>query len=504
MTESARADPGAVASRGRDLVARHGELLIPIGLGAGALLLAAYRVGKRSIWLDEAASIFVAQTDPSRFFELVTSSKLNMGLYFTALRGWITLGDGEGIVRGLSVIFAAVTVPLLYLTVRRLVGQWPAVVAAVGLAVNPFFIEWAQQARGYSLAMLLATAATYALVRVVDTGGWRWWLAYGVTLGLAPYAHVLAGFVGAAHVVAVLLVWRSAPILRRVVAGWLLAAAVAIPLVLGVLLRTSIGLDWVDPFRIGQLPSLFRQLSGGGVAYWIYLSGLAAALVVTAIALRRGLPQGRGMVVLLCWALVPLASFVLYSLVKPILIPRYLLMSLPALAAVVAAGWIGLGRDRRMAAELGVAVIVLLAIGLPAHYGGGDRADYRSLTRVIASEAARGDAIVWWLAYESHPAVYYAQRQGTVDRMPPPIATQLSWAGNPFATERQPAGWAEACSPRRIWLVGGPGRLPDGPTAGRAAVVDELLTGYAQDGGTRTFGRLRLRLFAADSARACD
>jgi mannosyltransferase len=484
-----------VAPRGTagELAARWAPVLVPAAATLVALLLGLHRIGERSIWLDESASIYVAETDPARFLELISHSKLNMSLYFIALRAWTVLGSGEGIVRVLGVLFAAGAIPFLYLVVRRLIDARIAALAAFGLALNAFFIEWAQQARGYGLGMLLASASTYFLVRLTEDPRRRWWLAYGVVAGLGLYAHVFAALVIIGHGLALLLCWREWPILRRATLAAVVAAVVSAPMLFAVGIGRASALDWIGDLTLNSLRITVRNMSGGGWAYWLYLAGVLLSLAVLAAWLRRRDPRARGLVLLLCWALVPFALSVAVSLVKPVLVPRYLLLSLPAVAAVVVIGFVGLLRQRWLVIGTGVAVLLVTAMSLPGYYNRADRNNFRGLTAALAREDRPGDAITWWATFHSRPSVYYARRLGLTD-LPRPIAARMRWEGNPYAGGTVDE-WPEDCRPARIWLVGGPRQLPQAAQSGRAATVLTLLAEYEQIGATRDFGRMLLRLF---------
>ena len=71
------------------------------------------------------------------------------------LLGLGVTGYDEASVRLPFAIVGIVTVPVVAVCGRRLIGPWPAVVAALLFAANPWHIFWSQNARGYVLALLL-------------------------------------------------------------------------------------------------------------------------------------------------------------------------------------------------------------------------------------------------------------------------------------------------------------------------------------------------------------
>jgi len=52
-------------------------------------------------------------------------------------------------------------------------------VAAWLLALHPWFLRYASEARGYSLVLLLVVLVPVVLKRAVEGGCWRWWAAFG-------------------------------------------------------------------------------------------------------------------------------------------------------------------------------------------------------------------------------------------------------------------------------------------------------------------------------------
>ena len=94
-------------------------------------------------------------------------------LYFILAHWWMQLYGGSGLVslwvaRSLSAIFGALSVPAIYLLGTfafrsRLVGQ----IAAAMMAVSPYGIFLAQEARHYTLAILLVIASFGCLVAAI-------------------------------------------------------------------------------------------------------------------------------------------------------------------------------------------------------------------------------------------------------------------------------------------------------------------------------------------------
>ncbi len=230
-----------------DLKPSHARLAV----GGGVLLaivLGLHQIGDRNLWFDEAFSVAVARLDGSRLVHTITRGDPSQSFYYVLLHFWIPLGDSETLLRLLSVIFAAATVPMLYLVGRDLFGTRIGATAAVLLPLNSYFIEQAQEARGYSLVMLLVTTATFLYIRAVRNGRKMTWGLYALVSTLAVATHAFALFVLGVHALASLVFnadkkqRRSTTIAVSSILG--LGAIVAIPIskiVLGVIdMPTSI------------------------------------------------------------------------------------------------------------------------------------------------------------------------------------------------------------------------------------------------------------------------
>jgi hypothetical protein len=77
------------------------------------------------------------------------------------------LGDFPYEVRLLSALFGIATIPVLYLTGKRLAGPMLGLAAAMLLAFSPYHIFYSQETRMYTLLTFNAAVAIYALVRLL-------------------------------------------------------------------------------------------------------------------------------------------------------------------------------------------------------------------------------------------------------------------------------------------------------------------------------------------------
>jgi mannosyltransferase len=84
------------------------------------------------------------------------------------MRAWLWFGHTEAWIRLPSVLFAIASIPLLYALARRLIGEKAALAAAVLFALSPTDVYYSQEARGYTMTILLVLASTWFFVRAVE------------------------------------------------------------------------------------------------------------------------------------------------------------------------------------------------------------------------------------------------------------------------------------------------------------------------------------------------
>jgi mannosyltransferase len=356
-----------------------------------AAALVAHRLGTKSFWHDEAFSVGVVDRPFGDVLWRIANWEVNQSPFYLLLAGWWRLGQGEVFLRLLPATFAVASVPALFQLGRRIAGARIAAVAALLLACHPFVVEWGQQLRAYSLALLLTILATTLLLRATEVpSSTARPLLYAVVAALATYSHFYAGLVVGAH--AVWLVTRR-PLPRRLLlaAGGPYAVMVA-PLAVYLATREGDPISWVGSGgNRNAVVETATQLTGG--TGW---SALAWALAGTcgawaSIARWRG---GEERAVLpLVWVATPLAVVSVSTLLfKPLLEARFLIVLVPALVLLGATGILWLPRPARPVAL--VALLVLSGVGLERWYSWEPAEDWRAAAQIVAETAAPGTDVV--------------------------------------------------------------------------------------------------------------
>ena len=183
-----------------------------------AFLLRRYHLGSESLWFDEADIARRAQQPLSTLVQGFTQAGENGPLYTLLLHFWLGAIDTmplaaklghlvfghneEALVRGISALAGAASIPLMYGLARRAGGPGLGIVSAALLTFNPFHIWHSQDAKMYSLLVLMALASSLLYVKALETNSVRLWLGYVLATWVMLTVHGMAGLVFLAQLAA--------------------------------------------------------------------------------------------------------------------------------------------------------------------------------------------------------------------------------------------------------------------------------------------------------------
>ncbi len=437
-------------------------------------LVSVVSVGRPSLSLDESVSTWLAYSPWHVFTQTVLHREPNMSLYYLSLRGWkavasTVFGHGAGaetIVRTFSVAASVGALAVIMVVTCRLFDRRTALVCGLLLAVDPLVVMFAQDARGYALSLLLVSASSALFVRGIrEPSGWGLWLGYAVVSALAAYTNFWAALVPLAHGASLaFLPPRRAP-WRRLVPTAVGLGVLLVPLALLIHATDSSGVNWAAGSSAGKLISKVRADVPHPVLDLVVV--LAVALVVVAVAVVRRHPRTRPLadgltahwpvVFALCWLTVPVAAVVLLSLVyKPLLVVRYLVICLPPLVMLVAAGLSRLRRSRATAAV--VALVIASGAGVGALLAHGPAQDWRGAVASVVAGARPGDGVVIFAPYTRIPFEWYLDRRPADAADLRPRFPVGPWDDDPLRydtsiTVTAPGIESDVAGSRRVWLV---------------------------------------------------
>ena len=395
----------SVKSSGRFLLDSEAFLLSAITVLAA--LLRIYSLTSKSLWMDEGFSIFMGQTSTANFIHFVRGSEMNMVLYYWLLRGWMHLGNSELFIKLLSVIPSVATAPVIYFLGRRLFDRRLALIASLLLALHPAHIAYAQEARGYALAVFLISLSSLFFLRTLEQPSGKNWATYAVLTILAIYSHMFAALVVLAH-------WTAYFAAARRTLRWStvlkIVFALALPLgpmMIFVVTRHSGVAKWIERPAWNDVLELFHFLTLPKYWMFFYLLGWGVALWAALRARSRNQDIWPYQF-LFAWLLLPIFVALSISLYRPVLVSRFLLICAPAAILVAAAG---LSLLQRWARILMLAAMVLGSFNSALSYYRHPqlKEDWRGTSVYLLSQAEPEDNVIVLPGYGRFTFDYYRE-----------------------------------------------------------------------------------------------
>ncbi|MGC2324938.1 MAG: glycosyltransferase family 39 protein [Terriglobales bacterium] len=465
----------------RDSFERYSLVVLALTILAAAWLRF-HLLTAKSFWFDEGFSVGVARLGWADFLQLLWHREANMAVYYLLLRLWTKFGISEVFVRSLSVVFALATIPIIYMLGARLFRPRTGLIAAVLLAVNAFSVRYSQEARGYTLLVLLVALSSWFFVRSIEERTSRDWWLYTLCAVLMVYTHFYGILIVAAQGLSLIFLPRAQLDRARFLRSLRFFGYALLPLSLFLWRTGSQPLNWIPPLNVHILAHFFRSLAGNGGNLLLaacIVAWLAAALSGFGLLVRqqRSVAGWRHAFLLASFAFPILAVATVCPFTSAFL-ARYLILCLPASVLLAAAGISGCRPAWVRTAFL--AVIVALSVGGVFSYYRADfdiaRDDWRSASHYLLAHASPGDGIFFYtspgrFSFEYYrllagrpandPLVIYPASDGRVtyrDFLVSPLGEVLQ---NPLP------------EPKRVWLF-----LNNHRAGGRMDMGSEVMCAY--------------------------
>ncbi|MDQ2785766.1 MAG: glycosyltransferase family 39 protein [Chloroflexota bacterium] len=452
-------------------------------------LMRRYHLGQQGLWFDEADLVMRARQPLPALLRNVVNPGENGPLYTLGMAAWIkVLGTSEVAVRLPSAIAGTLAIPALYGLGRALRGPRLGVIAAALLTISPYAHWYAQDAKMYSLLVLLTIVTTWVLLAAIRRGGPAW-IAYGVIAAVTLGIHATFLLVLAAHAVIAVGLWRAGygvrPAWRQ--ARWLaiLIGVAALPILIwGAIFAVQNGPTWqvkATPWTLLQ-----RMLAEFSVTHrasdavqswgvWLYVTLAALGIGLTWWARKEtgdGWPSRLVLLVIAAMTAVPGLLFMALSVQRAVFEDRYLIVTLPGFLLLAALGLDGLLRWKPiwlLAVAGGIAVLIVAWMPLrDVNFSTTpQKEDWREAYRHLAEHARAGDGVVIYPGYLRSTYDYYAMQFPALRTLP--VVTPPSLAAGTNITDRalnaffieKTRGW------ERAWLVESPERAPTQDPDGR-------------------------------------
>jgi mannosyltransferase len=179
--------------RGRDRLVISGALLAIFMLG---MALRLYQLDADSLWLDEISTSTRAQLDLPTLLSLLASGEgrgVQLPLTYVVSHFFVThFGTNEFVLRLPAVLLGSLSVLLIYKVGEMLWSRDVGLVGALLLAINPYHVQYSQEARHYALMVFLAMTSLIFLIMALKRRGPMLWLGFVLSTSLGLYNHYFA------------------------------------------------------------------------------------------------------------------------------------------------------------------------------------------------------------------------------------------------------------------------------------------------------------------------
>ena len=365
---------------------------------AAAFVLRLVTLARKSLWIDEMATLQIASGNPWDIIANLIRDP-HPPLYYLLMHYWIRLGQSELVLRLPSALGGALSVLLLYALMRRWGQRWAALTAALLLAIAPMHVWYSQDARMYALVCLWGLASALALTWAIRTNSVLAWGAWVLATMAGLYTHYSMLLVVLAEVVAWAQLqrtgyarrarfWLSLPALFLVALLYVPQARIFVSqLVVG----GQIGSFYIIPQAL--LTSYGLNVTAAQLHMVTLVGGVALLCLV---GILSWFPFGRvkidwtstGLIVGICSLYV--AVLLVWAVPRGLGLKRQLLLLLPFFLAFMAAVIARHPQRLRILAALLLLTLPLTGYDTLVH----QQQDWRGVARFLERQAALTDVIL--------------------------------------------------------------------------------------------------------------
>lgn len=464
-----------------DLRARAGIWIVL----AAAAAVRLWDLGRRSLWTDEASTWAASGGSLGELLRFCLTQDASPPLHYVLTSLVLRFGDGEAQLRAVSALASVAIVWLAYRFARLYAPRAESTLAAALVALSPYQVMYAQEARTYMTVAAWMTLATYLFARAVWHGRPRLWPLYALALAAALYTQTIGLLAAGAHGALILFSAEG----RRHWRGFALALAAAALLYspwLVASLQQAGHLPqshWYVPapdargtfqvlraILVSPLPLVSDAPGAPGLGRWLP-GPLAQGLLLLPplLALALALPallarDARGATLRLAAAavLLPLAAVFVVSLRSPLWLPRYFVFTTPFVAVLIAHG-VARMRPAPVRAAWAALLLGVAVFGTWRYQATFTKEPWREATAHIArtagtpplaADAGRGAALL--VPFDDDALRYYVRRHAG-----PLHVFEMAHPDDPFASaftprqldEVEAAARAQSAPFDEVWVV---------------------------------------------------
>lgn len=417
-------------------------LLLIILAASGVSLFTLFN---QSIRLDESQSIWLASKPVDALLKL-TSEDVHVPLYSAILHLWMQLfGTNIVVVRLLSLIFFAATLPVLYKVISESSNRKIALLTVAFFAFSPFIIWYTSEARMYTLFTFVTSINHLFFLRFFQSEGKKGKLGYFLSLIAGFYTHYFFLFLVATQIIFVFsrFAWQVKKDMntKGLFFHYIVLMRKGLPFQMALIIGGAFifFLPWVWYVLQQGGASNTQPLIPPPTSYNIFQTfvnflfgfqtqGIQALLVslwpLSVITLffiftkrqRVGVQSLEYFVIV---TFLPILLVFLISFFRPIFLSRYLILVTPTLFFLLA--WLLLSYSKRLSTYLATGVLVIM-FGLLLYQNTSAatpvKENYRGLSQYLSGEASPEDIIAVSAPFTVYPIEYSYQGSARITTIP--------------------------------------------------------------------------------------
>ncbi len=361
-----------------------------------SFLIRLYNLGLESLWGDEAISLYHSQKSLIGNLKWIAGDT-NLPFYNIILWFWVRIfGFSEFAIRSLSIIFGSLSIFAIGVLAKKLFSKKVGIISAILLTFSSTHIYYSQEARAYSLFVLLTIGSFYYFSQYLKNKDTKKYIFINILL---LYTHVFAVFIFIVQNIWYLIYYKKHKEWFKTQGKIILFLLPWIPFVIGQAAIIHKGF-WIPAPLIRDLFLTFAQLSGG----------IISAIIVYSLIILNIKKNTKEKNLLYLWFLFPIiVTFVYSKIFMPLFVYRYFLFVLPALILLIALAIQNLSKTKTI-------VIIIILVSLSSissfeHLNNSSKTNWQDTLSYIKNNTKQGDIFLIEPFYEIEPFKYYYSKK---------------------------------------------------------------------------------------------
>jgi mannosyltransferase len=389
-----------------------------------------YDLGTESFWFDEIYTVHrVSQDLQTLVHQFATQGNVTRNaVYYLLAHFWVMPFEiTEVSIRSLSVLFGVLSIGMMYLVGQQMFSEKVGLLSSLFMAVSEFQIQYSQEARFYSLFVLVTLVSIYCYILAVRLKQPRLWIFSALINILLFYTHTFAVFIFAVEYIHYFAYWKNnkGTLVQWGMSQVLLVLAIFTSLI-PMLREGSIGglgggLAWITTPLLKDLLRIFygylfpQNYQHGwffigvsfaiGLAFFIIgaflfnfrrMGGQWFAELSTWFRNTRFLPYVSSELTLVtAWLLCPvIIPFIYSNIFSPILVDRYTICAAPAFYLLIANVISRISRVVPIYISL-VALMIVVIPGLQDYYASDINEQWQEAAAYVQENSQANDVIIF-------------------------------------------------------------------------------------------------------------